>query len=234
MTNVAEKSTVQSASFGEHEIVEHIYDAVIEQQLRPGTKLSELSLCEAFGVGRMRIRSALLLLASRNIVDLQSNRGAYISTPTLEQARQVFEARRAIEPNICRLAVERATENQIVSLEDHLEDERNAQTNGDRRQAIRLSGRFHVMLAEIAVNQVMERMVKELVTRTSLIIGMFGASGTANCHEDEHSLLLQAFKEGRQDEAAQLMVTHLNHIEQQIDLTSDRRESVDLVELFKN
>ncbi len=234
MSNVAEKSTVQSTNFGENEIVEQIYDAVIEQQLRPGTKLSESSLCEAFGVGRMRIRSALLLLASRNIVDLQSNRGAYISTPTLEQARQVFEARRAIEPNICRLAVERATEKHIACLEDHLENERNAQEKGDRRQAIRLSGRFHVMLAEIAVNHVMKRMVKELVTRTSLIIGMFGAPGTANCHEDEHSLLLQAFKERRQDEAAELMITHLNHIEMQIDLTSDRREGVDLVKLFKN
>ena len=124
MSNVAQKSTIQSTDFGENEIVEQIYDAVIEQQLRPGTKLSESSLCEAFGVGRMRIRSALLLLASRNIVDLQSNRGAYISTPTLEQARQVFEARRAIEPNICRLAVERATEKHIACLEDHLEDER--------------------------------------------------------------------------------------------------------------
>ena len=92
-----ERPIVQPADVSEHVIVDRIYSAVIEQQLRPGAKLSELSLCEAFGVGRMRVRRALLLLASRDIVDLQSNRGAYIATPTLLQARQVFEARRAIE-----------------------------------------------------------------------------------------------------------------------------------------
>ncbi len=234
MSNVAENSGTHPAALSEAEIVERIYDAVIEQRLRPGAKLSESALCDAFGVGRMRIRRALLLLASRDIVELRSNRGAYISTPSREQAREVFEARRAIEPNICRLAVQRATAKHIAHLETHLKDERQAQDLGDRRQAIRLSGRFHVKLAEIAVNHVMERMVKELVTRTSLIIGMFGAPGTANCHEDEHTLLLQAFKQKHEEEAAQIMVTHLDHIEAQIDLTSDYRESVDLVEIFNN
>lgn len=234
MSDIAEKTKLQRSDISEKQIVERIYDAVIEQRLRPGAKLSESSLCDAFGVGRMRIRSALLLLSSRDIVDLKSNRGAYISTPSPEQAREIFEARRTIEPNICRLAVERSTNSDVAYLEAHLENERKAQDQSDRREAIRLSGRFHIKLAEIAVNHVMERMVKELITRTSLIIGMFGAPGTANCHEDEHSLLLNAFRQKNADKAAQLMITHIDHIESQIDLTSARGETVDLVEMFRS
>lgn len=79
----------------------------------------------------------------------------------------------------------------------------------------------------------MERMVKEHVTRTSLIIGMFVAPGTANCYEDEHSLEVQAFRQKSADDAAQSMITHLNHIEDQIDLTFEHEGRVDLVELFK-
>jgi len=81
----------------EEDIVESIFEAVVEQLLPPGTKLSESALCEAFGVGRMRIRRALLLLASREVVDLQANRGAFVASPTPQQAREVFEARLTLE-----------------------------------------------------------------------------------------------------------------------------------------
>ena len=76
---------------GEEEIVERIFEAIIDQRLPPGTKLSEAALCEAFGVGRMRIRHSLLLLSSREVVDLLPNRGAFVASPSAEQAREVFE-----------------------------------------------------------------------------------------------------------------------------------------------
>lgn len=232
MLGTSELRENQADGLNEEAIVDRIFEAVIEQRLPPGTKLSESVLCEAFGVGRMRIRRSLLLLASRNIVDLQSNRGAYVSSPTQEEAREVFEARRAIEPSVCRIAVERSTRHEIKKLEDHVKEEHAAHAANDRRAAIRLSGLFHVKLAEMAVNRVMERMVKELVTRTSLIIGMFGSVGMGGCRVDEHDELLEAFKKGRQDDAAEQMIAHLKHIESQIDLSTERQTDIDLIEIF--
>ena len=223
----------QSALFGEEEIVERIYEAVIEQRLPPGTKLSESALCEAFGVGRMRIRRSLLLLSSRDIVELHSNRGAYISSPTPEQAREVFEARRSIEPNVMRFAIKRADASDIEGLRRHLDEEDNAHRQGNRRQAIRLSGQFHVELARIAGNAVLTRMVKELVTRTSLIIGMFGAPGTSSCPDEEHHQLLDFFVSGDADTASAFMASHLEHIEAHLDLTAGGSRNVDIVEMFR-
>ncbi|MDZ4093985.1 MAG: GntR family transcriptional regulator, partial [Paracoccaceae bacterium] len=174
----------------EEDIVERIFEAVVEQRLPPGTKLSESSLCEAFGVGRMRIRRALLLLSSREVVELHANRGAYVASPTAKQAREVFEARLVLEPTIARLAVERATNADIANLSAHLKMEHDAHNHDSRNQAIRLSGQFHILLAQIASNAVMLRMMKELVTRTSLIIGIFGAPSVTNCRDDEHDLIL--------------------------------------------
>lgn len=217
----------------EEDIVDRIYEAVIDQRLPPGTKLSESALCDAFGVGRMRIRRSLLLLASREIVDLQSNRGAYVSSPTPEQAREVFEARCLVEPNVARLAVERARPQDIKDLKRHLDLEGTAHREGNRREVIRLSGLFHVKLAAVAGNASMARMVKELVTRTSLIIGMFGAPGRVNCADEEHPQLLNAIEQGDQDGIARLMTAHLEHIEAQLDLSVDGKAAVDLVDLFK-
>ena len=86
----------------EQEIVDRIYAAVMEQRLPPETKLSEAKLCESFGVGRMRIRRALLLLASQEIVDLRSNRGAFVSCPDRKEASDVFGARCHLETSVIR------------------------------------------------------------------------------------------------------------------------------------
>lgn len=231
MLRVAEEEKKEDV-LDEEAIVERIFEAIIEQQLPPGTKLSEATLCEAFGIGRMRVRRSLLLLSSRGVVDLQNNRGAYVAQPTMSQALQVFEARRAIEPNVARLAAKRVSEDDLAELSRHLKMEAEANRNGNRRLAIRLSGQFHVKLAEMARNEVMERMVKELVTRTSLIIGIYGASGTKNCHDDEHREILAALRNMNEDAAASLMEQHLRHIEHQVNLTADRKRPVDLIEIL--
>ncbi|RYI29171.1 MAG: GntR family transcriptional regulator, partial [Acetobacteraceae bacterium] len=121
---------------GEEEIVERIFEAIIDQRLAPGTKLSEAALCEAFSVGRMRIRQSLLLLASREVVELLPNRGAFVASPSAEQAREVFEARLMIEPNVARLAAQRATDEDLTMLEQHLALEHAAHHGNKRRDAI--------------------------------------------------------------------------------------------------
>lgn len=216
----------------EEDIVERIFDAVVEQRLPPGTKLSESALCEAFGVGRMRIRRALLLLSSREVVDLQANRGAFVSSPTPQQAREVFEARLTLEPTIARLAVERATQADIENLTAHLVKEHAAHHEHSRQEAIRLSGQFHLLLAQIAANSVMLRMMKELVTRTSLIIGIFGAPSVTNCRDDDHARILRAFKARDGQAAADLMTEHLRVIEGGLELGTQKGGAVDLIDLF--
>lgn len=217
----------------EEEIVERIFEAIIDQRLPPGTKLSEAALCEAFGVGRMRIRQSLLLLASREVVVLMPNKGAFVASPTAEQARDVFEARMMIEPNVARLAAERATEADLITLERHLSLEHEAHAGSRRRDAIRLSGQFHVLLAEIAYNAVALRMVKELVTRTSLIIGIFGSPGVSNCRDEDHDEIFNAFKSRDSDGAARLMSAHLRHIQEHLELNDPAERASDLVAIFR-
>ena len=232
MVDLGRESLVEADGLDESDIVERIFDAVIEQRLPPGTKLSESALCEAFGVGRMRIRRVLLLLASREVVELHANRGAFVASPTAEQAREVFEARLALEPNITRLAVDRASEDDIAELNRLLEMEYVAHRERRRHDAIRLSGQFHTILAQIAGNAILIRTMKELVTRTSLIIGLFGAPGLSDCRDDDHAGIVRAFHTRDAEKAAWMMTLHLKHIESHLQLSAKPREAVDLMELF--
>ena len=205
----------------EAHIVERIYEAVIDQRLAPGAKLSEASLCTAFGVGRMRIRRCLLILASREVVELQPNRGAYVAQPSAQQAREIFEARLAIEPSLAGLAAVRVKRADVKALQSLL-----------RKEAIRLSGQFHVALAQVADNSVMLRIVKDLVTRSSLIIGMYGDPGFTNCRDDDHMAIVDALLAKDSGQAEQLMKAHLSHITEHLDLERQLLAPADLVSLF--
>ena len=223
-----------TTEISEAEIVERIHDAVIDQRLQPGTKLSEGDLCQAFGVGRMRIRRALLSLANLEVVELQANRGAFVAAPTPRQARDVFEARMALEITLAELACQRANAAAIRRLQKHVESESAAHNSGNRREAIRLSGQFHIELAAVANNEVMSQMVKNLIVRSSLIVGIFGRSAGHNCRDDEHAGLIQALRSKDGALAAQLMRQHLTHIYEGLDLESRPGASADLISLFKS
>lgn len=204
-------------------IVERIYKAVMEQRLAPNTKLSESRLCETFGVGRMHVRRALLLLSSQGIVDLQSNRGAYVACPDKAEANDVFAARMLIEPPLVRQLAREPNEVSLALLSNHIALEDAARKDNARTEVIRLSGEFHTKLATATGNKFITKMMRELVTRTSLIVGLFGSSESSSCPDDEHSNILKAIQARDPDQAEKLLLSHLNHIQNGLDM--DVRQS---------
>ncbi len=193
-------------------IVERIYNAVMEQRLAPNTKLSESRLCDIFGVGRMRVRRALLLLSSQGIVELKSNRGAFVACPDQDEANDVFEARLLIEPPLVRQLALLRSADLLELLSAHIAREDAARATQERTEMIRLSGEFHVRLAEATGNEVLVRILRELVTRTSLIVGLFGVSGQSSCPDDEHMGILEAIRQRDPERAEQRVKSHLEHI----------------------
>ena len=97
------------------EIVEKIYAAILEHRLAPGTKLGEDRLAGIFSTSRARVREVLARLANERVVDLVPQRGAFVAKPTVEQAADVFEARRLIEPGIVRRLVARLDSNTLAA-----------------------------------------------------------------------------------------------------------------------
>ncbi|MGC1428559.1 MAG: GntR family transcriptional regulator, partial [Albidovulum sp.] len=153
-------STPKSGS-DESLIVERIYKAVMEQRLAPNTKLSEARLCETFGVGRMRVRRALLLLSSQGIIKLQSNRGAYVACPDKSEANDVFAARMLIEPPLVRQLAQSSGDIDLALLTNHIALEDAAREKNERPEIIRLSGEFHTKLAQATGNKFIFRMMRE-------------------------------------------------------------------------
>lgn len=227
----ATKRTKAAVAASDEAVYRAIHDAILEQRLPPGTKLTEETLAEVFAVSRTVIRKALLRLAYDEMAELRPNRGATVAQPTPEEARDVFETRRLIEAAVIVKAVRAATPAQLAALRALVEEEERTTQAGDRRGALRLSGDFHLRLAEIAGNAVYTAFLRRLISRTSLILALYEAPGTSACTFNEHRALIDAMAAGDEDGAANLMEHHLRDLERRINLDGDEG-AVDLKQVF--
>ncbi|MBY5818751.1 GntR family transcriptional regulator [Rhizobium leguminosarum] len=223
-----------SAETGAQQIRDAIREAIVERRLSPGTKLSESDVGNLFNVSRTLARAALQALSYEGLVSVEKNRGAFVAYPSPEEARQIFSARRLVEPGILREAAARIKPADIIHLRQLLlEEGRLMSERGQtaRRAEIKASGDFHLMLAVISGNAIMQRFMEELVARSSLVIALYGQSTASSCGHSEHGDIISAIESKELDRACQLMLHHIAHIEADLDLRE--RKSLGLKEAFE-
>lgn len=210
------------------QIYARVFEAIVDHRLLPGTHLKEDELCEIFGIGRTRLRAILSRLSADHIVELVANRGAFVSRPTIDEAREVFRARRLIEGHLVRRAAENPTEAVRAALVHHLGHERAAREAGDQSVVIRRCGRFHQVLGEQADSPIMARFLRELIARSSLIVAIYEAKPPEECEMEEHRALTEFVLANRADAAVELMERHLRGIEDRLDLQPRQQTHQDL------
>ena len=202
-------------------IRDHLRDAIVDRRLAPGTKLNEVEVGTLFDVSRTVVRAALQALSFEGLVRTERNRGAFVANPTPEEARQVFESRRLIEPGIARAAAQNVTTAQIAAFRERLEDESRLMSERGptaRRAEIHASGDFHLLLASVAGNAILVRFMEELVARSSLVIALYGRSGASSCGHGDHAAILSAVEARDGEKASALLLRHIDHIEADLDL----------------
>ena len=213
-------------------IAERILGAIMEHRLPPRTKLVEEKLAGVFGVSRTKIRLALAKLAHDNILTVYPTRGTFVASPTVEEARHVFTARRLIEPVLVRHIAETVTKEQLAPLRKCTALESHARETNDRRAIIRLSGEFHILLAEIGGNPFVLKSLRELASLTCLIIALYDSPNTPACPHHEHGDIVAAIQAHDGERAATLMVTHLEHVQRALDLRLPSAADIDLEAVF--
>ena len=105
-----------TGQLSDNDMYDRMVSAILDHRLPPGTKLVEDKLAAAFGVSRTRVRPVLVRLANEQVVTLTPNRGASIAQPTPQEALEVFEARRLLEPRLVELFIANATDADIAAL----------------------------------------------------------------------------------------------------------------------
>ena len=197
-------------------IVESLTRAIVEHRLQPGTKLAEQKLADHFGVSRTLVRQALFQLTQNRLIKLEPARGAFVAAPTVEEARQVFAVRRMLEAEMTRAFVRQITPAKVRALREHIAQEKAAVDKEDAAGRVELLGDFHVRMAELMGNEVLAQILRDLVSRSSLISLMYQRAGAARHSQEEHVELVRAMAARDEERAVRLMTEHLEHVEQSL------------------
>jgi len=199
--------------------------AIIEQALLPGTKLPEDEIGSHFAMSRTLARTVLQRLAGEGLVDLKPKRTATVACPSLEEAREIFEVRRALEREAVDLVVRRWKPEFGAELEGHVRAEDAAKARHDERVSIRLAGEFHLKLAQMSGNRLLMRYLDEVVSRCSLILALYGRPHSSDCAVNEHSEIIAALRTGDAGRAVHLMDHHIGSVEQRALFDDTAREA---------
>lgn len=229
-----DKRRATKKALSSDEIYERMLGAVTESKLLPGMQLVEERLASIFEVSRTKIREATRRLVHDGVAVNIPNRGAFIATPTPQQALEVLAARRLIEPELVRIVARQGTAKQIAQLRAHVDREAKARAAGsDSRAMIPLTGEFHLLVADMAGNTYLARMLRDLEALTCLVIMLYDAPKGQSCPHDDHPSLVDAIEARDGEAAALLMLQHLDHIEASLDLTPPTDRAVSLEDAFK-
>lgn len=204
--------------------------AILDQALAPGSKLPEDSIGERMGVSRTLVREALVRLSEEGLVDLRPNKGATVAQPTLEEGRDLFLTRTALERLVVETLSGKLTKEQIDELSAHIDAEEAARA--ERTISIRLSGEFHTLLAQMTNNASLIRYVNDLVARSSLILTMYGRPHSSECAVSEHRELLEKLVSGDTAAAEALMIHHLDSITTRALLPKEGRNIRDVLSAY--
>ena len=197
-------------------IVDALTQAIVEHRLQPGSKLAEQKLADHFGVSRTLVRQALFQLVQKHLVRMEPARGAFVAAPTVEEARQVFQIRRILEAEMVREFVRKVTPARIRALREHMAQEKAAVERRDAGTRSQLLGDFHVRLAELTDNAVLTQIIRDLVSRSSLIALMYQRESAAVHSQEEHVELVKALAARDEKRAVKLMEEHLRHVEESL------------------
>ncbi|RLI47350.1 MAG: hypothetical protein DRO73_11800 [Candidatus Thorarchaeota archaeon] len=215
-------------------VVDEVLGAIKANRYHAGDQLpSERVLAEQMKVGRAAVREALSALQVMGIVERRIGQGTYIKgsiddsiglEPTLQALREnrslgeVWEARKSVEIILAKLAVEKADEDDIASLQDSLDRIAEALARGDYDDYADADHDFHLGLAKAAKNPFLQRAFFPLLAITHQQVATQVSSQYIREHIqsmiEEHRLILETIKRRQVSKIAQVIRHHFVASEQ--------------------
>ncbi len=195
-----------------------LQDRLIFLDIPPGAPLNEGRLSQELNLGRTPLREALKRLESEHLVVTYSRRGTFATTVDITALSEISQVREVLEPLAARLAAERRggdSRTQLEELRNRLTDPDNERLNRD--EALRWDVRIHRAIYAAAGNshlQVTLERYSNLATRIWCVVA--DRIPELQEHITVHSALLTAVLAGDADEAATIMLQHVQDFETQI------------------
>jgi DNA-binding GntR family transcriptional regulator len=190
------------------DVLARLRDMAIAYELKPGERLSEIDLAARLGVSRTPVREALARLVTDGFLE-PASRG-YVRRPLdVQETLDLYEARLAVERECLRLALERATPDQLAEAQAFLAGSKSVPPETPVRELVALDEGFHLRMADMARNAELRRLLANLNERIRFVRWLDMEAVGRDSTQREHQALLDALARGDATAAQHCLGEHI-------------------------
>ena len=194
------------------DVVRVLENLIFTGELQPRERLVVNTLSDRLGVSTYLVRTALQTMEAKGLVKMEPHRGAMVSDLGPEEINEIFEVRVGLELIANRLAVHRATPEDIAQLRQIDDDLRECYGRGDLSGVIAANARFHNYIAGLSGNQTLLKMILELKKRCHIFnTTAWSSPETVERLFKEHEQYIKALEEGDRKLLEALPERHFGH-----------------------
>jgi DNA-binding GntR family transcriptional regulator len=189
-----------------------VRNKILTLEYGPGATLNQAVLARDLGISTTPLREALRRLKSEGLVELDAHRDARVTTLSAEEARDLLEMRRALDPLAASLAAERRTRTDIGAMRGAFAELRPL-TNRPGADDLVAHRRFHRAIYAASHNELLIATLESLWDRADRyrVLGLQETRDETERDETaaEHQALLDAVVAGDATAAAEVMRRHI-------------------------
>ncbi|MBK5232114.1 MAG: GntR family transcriptional regulator [Thermoleophilia bacterium] len=189
-------------------MLETLRKAILSGELESGTPLVQAELSEQLGVSKTPIREAIRDLAAEGLIDFDSYRSSIVHTPTLVEAREIYELRLALEPLAITRSVGAIAEVDLERAESLLAEMERVEDAGDW---IRMNWQFHALLDDRKSASRLNGIIVQLRNASAIQVAwsLQARPSLIKRADRDHAEILGAYRRGDVDAAIRYSRHHL-------------------------
>ncbi|MEO8079427.1 MAG: phosphonate utilization associated transcriptional regulator [Caldimonas sp.] len=183
---------------------------ILDGELQPGEKLTEVALAARLGVSRGPLREAFRMLEEAGLVRTEKNRGVFVRDLPVDEAIEIFDLRAAMDELVGRRLAERATPAELKELRALVDAMEQAVKGKDAPAYHLLNLRFHDRLVELAGNRKLTAIYRKLIKELSLFRRLnLADDGLLPISVAEHRQIVKTIAAGDAPGAGRAMFEHV-------------------------
>jgi DNA-binding GntR family transcriptional regulator len=193
-------------------VYEQLKGWILSGKLQPGQSLTQEELADtlALDVSRMPLREAIARLNADGLVNSRPHHTAKVAELSLDEMRDIYAAREALESMLAAKAAPLCNEDAITVMSEVLKKQENALKDEDYEAAVQLDRRFHATLYALSGFAHSERIVAHLRELSERYVRTYaGTNHLAAEGLDQHRALLEACRERDPEAVRKITSEHI-------------------------
>ncbi|HIE27401.1 TPA: GntR family transcriptional regulator [Candidatus Poribacteria bacterium] len=195
-----------------NQVYQHLKKRIINQELKPGTRLIVSHIAAELGTSLTPVREALTSLTKDGLVEMIPHKGACVAKPTRKNFEDLFVVRKVLEGLSVRLAASRLTPADIQTLDELIDRGDSILSAGEAESWIEMDMKLHGFIAQKSGNELLIEILSGIQDRIHIfrLLTVGWPDGVKRASQ-EHQAIVSALRRGDVEGAEKLMMEHIEN-----------------------